>query len=83
MVITRVNAKEITSDEKWGAGPVCVEGVPATVTLPVATSRLKCFALDPHGNRKQELAVEQAEGGGARIVLKPEYATVWYELDVK
>ena len=66
-----------------GTGPVCVEGIPATVTLPVAAARLKCYALDPHGDRKQELAVEPAEGGGSKLVLKPEYATVWYELDIK
>ena len=83
MFLTRMNAKEITSDKQWGTGPVCVEGVPATVTLPVAATRVKCFALDPHGDRKQELKIEEAAGGGAKIVLKPEYATVWYELDVK
>ena len=83
MVISRVNAKEITMEDKWGEGSVCVEGIPATITLPVVASRAKCFALDSSGNRKQELTVEAAGSSAAQIVLKPEYETVWYEIDVK
>jgi len=66
----------------WGHGPVCVEGVPATITLPADRARVQCFALDPRGNRKKPVAVEKS-GSGAKIVLKPEYETVWYEIDVK
>jgi len=82
MVIEQVNAQEITMRDKWGTGPVCVEGVPATITLPSAPAKTKCFALDPIGNRKQSVPVETGEAGSSRIVLKPEYETVWYEIDV-
>lgn len=66
----------------WGDGPTCVEGIPATVILPSDAARVKCYALEPSGNRKREVPVEKADGG-SKIVLKPEYETVWYELDVK
>jgi hypothetical protein len=81
MVVEPVSHSAITL-RTWGTGPVCVEGIPATVTLPAAPARVKCFALDPHGDRKREVAVEKVKGG-SQIVLKREYQTVWYELDVK
>jgi hypothetical protein len=80
-VIRQLPGNKITLDA-WGEGPVMMEGIPAVITLPADAARVKCFALDPHGNRKQEVAVEEAEEG-AKIVLKPEYQTVWYEIDVK
>ena len=82
MVIERVNEQEITLRDGWGVGPVCVEGIPAAVTLPSAAGRTRCFALDPGGNRKREVPVEPGEAGGARIILKPEYETVWYEIAI-
>ena len=82
MVIERVNEAVITLGDKWGSGPVCVEGVPATVTLPSAPGRTKCHALDPGGNRKREVPVEPGEAGGSKIILKPEYETVWYEIAI-
>lgn len=66
----------------WGHDSVAVEGVPATVILRAAPGRVKCFALDPAGNRKQEVPVDPA-ADGAKIILKPEYQTVWYEIDVR
>ena len=71
----------ITFAERGGA-PVWVEGVPAVVTLPSAADRTRCYALDPSGNRKAEVPVEQS-GSHSRITLKPEYQTVWYEITIK
>lgn len=71
----------ITLAERGGA-PVWVEGVPAVVTLPSAADRTRCYALDPSGNRKAEVPVEQS-GSHSRITLKPEYQTVWYEITIK
>jgi len=80
MTIQRTSNTAITLRD-WGQGPVCVEGIPAVVTLPAAAAGVKCFALDPNGNRKHAVAVE-ATGSGTRIELKPEYQTVWYEIDI-
>jgi hypothetical protein len=71
----------ITLAERGGA-PVWVEGIPAEVTLPSDAARTKCYALDPQGNRMTDVPVEQA-GKGSRIVLKPEYRTVWYEIAIQ
>lgn len=71
----------ITLAERGGA-PVWVEGIPAEVTLPSDASRTKCYALDPQGNRMTDVPVEHA-GQGSRIVLKPEYRTVWYEIAIQ
>jgi len=37
-----------------------VEGIPATLTLPVAASQVQSFALDPSGNRKRKIVVVEA-----------------------
>ncbi len=81
MTVQQVSKDTITLGT-WGEGPVCVEGIPATVTLAVDPARVKCFALDPGGNRQQSVPVEKAVSG-AQLVLKPEYQTVWYEIDIK
>ncbi|MBI5685431.1 MAG: hypothetical protein HZC54_10140 [Verrucomicrobia bacterium] len=82
MVIDHVNAQEITLHDKWGTGPVCVEGVPATIILPSSPAKTKCFALDPSGNRKQSVPVETNATGASKISLKPEFHTVWYEIEI-
>ena len=82
MVVKRVGREEITLGDRWGTGPVCVEGIPVAVTLPAAPARTKCYALDPGGNRKRDVRVEPGETGGTKITLKPEYETVWYEISI-
>ena len=82
MIIEPTSDSTITLSD-WGHGPVLVEGIPAVITLPANPTRLTCFALDPSGNRMQELPVQRAEAGGAKIELKPEYKTVWYEIDIR
>ncbi|QNN21907.1 cellulase family glycosylhydrolase [Planctomycetales bacterium ZRK34] len=82
MKIEHVSDNTITLSD-WGRGPVMAEGIPAVITLPADPARLACFALDPSGNRKQEVPVEKTDGGGSKIVLKPEYETVWYEIDIR
>jgi hypothetical protein len=81
MVIQRQSERSIKLTD-WGQGPVYVEGIPLTLTLPAAAERVRCFALDPHGDRKRAVPVEKA-ADGTQIVLRPEYETVWYELDIR
>jgi len=83
MMIQKVNEREITLGDKWGEGPVYVEGIPVTVTLPSDPDKTKCFALDPGGNRKTEVPVTKFKGGGSQIIMKPDYQTVWYEIDIR
>ncbi len=83
MTVRQVADKVITIPDPWGDGPVCAEGVPVTVTLPADPNNVHCYALDPGGNRKQEVPVEKSETGGSTIDLKPEYETVWYEIETR
>ena len=81
-VVKQLDDKRITLTDRGGA-PVLAEGIPAELTLPTDASKVRCYALDPHGDRKAEVPVVQADRGQARIVLKPEYQTVWYELEIQ
>jgi len=80
MAISTVNEREITMTD-WGQGETQAEGVPAVVTLPSDAAKTACFALDAEGKRKASVPVEKA-AGGSRIVIGPQYETVWYEIAV-
>lgn len=82
MTFDRVSETEITSPEPWGEAPVCAEGIPATVTIPADSARVRCLTLDPRGDRKQEVPVQRTDGGSSVIVLKSDQETVWYEIDI-
>lgn len=77
-IVNKPNDKITLSD--WGSGPVYAEGIPATVTLPVNAEKVKCYILDPQGNRQGAIAVEQAGSNKTKIIIKPEYKTIWYEI---
>ncbi len=80
-VVKQIGPKAITLTDR-GHAPVLVEGISATVTLPSAPAKTACYALDPHGDRRQPVPVEKADGG-CRIAIGPQYLTVWYEIEVK
>lgn len=82
MEITRVNKREITMGDKWGHGPVLMEGIPATLVLPSPAEKTHCYALDPHGNRKADVSVVAA-ATGSTIAIGPQYETIWYEIEVR
>lgn len=82
MSIKQVSKNDIALSN-WGKGPVYVEGIPAIVTLPACSAKTRCFALDQKGNRKKEIPVAKSDDGGSKIILKPGYETVWYEIDIR
>lgn len=81
-VVKPMGGKNITLPDR-GTAPVLAEGIPATVTLASDPARTACFALDPHGDRKQPIPVSRTADGKSQIVLKPDYQTVWYEIDIR
>lgn len=81
MTIEHVSNNEIRLSD-WGKGPICVEGIPAEITLPANSLRTKCYALDPFGARKKEIPVVSSEEG-IKIAIDPKYKTVWYEVEIK
>ncbi len=66
----------------WGKAPMYAEGIPMTVILPSDSENTKCYALNPKGKRKKEIPVESIDGK-AKLVLKPSYKTIWYEIEIK
>ena len=68
--------------DDWGRGPYLCEGVPLTLTFPVSASRLRGWALDERGNRREALEVRPADGK-AVLSVGPANRTLWYELEVK
>jgi hypothetical protein len=81
-VIKQLGDNKITLSD-LGSAPVVVEGIPATITIPADPDKTKCFALDPQGERKKEIPVKKAKDGNAEIKIKPEYETVWYEIEIE
>ena len=66
----------------WGHAPALVEGIPASIVLPVATgTTLRAWALDGRGQRGEEVPVKAA-AGKATIVIGPEFKTLWYEVEL-
>jgi hypothetical protein len=80
--IKPMGGSKITLSDRGGA-PVLAEGIPATVILPSNHKKTKCFALDTNGDRKKEVPVKMTKGGNSKIILKPEYETIWYEIDIQ
>lgn len=63
-----------------GHAPVEAEGVPAEITLPAAAGRVRCWALGPDGERRTPVSVINVGTDSSRIVLSPNFRTVWYEV---
>ncbi len=80
MKIKEVDENHITLTD-WGEGPVLAEGIPVTITLLSNPNKIKCYALNPEGERKIEVPVK-ATRGLSEIKLKPDYKTVWYEIEI-
>ena len=81
MKVEKIGDNSITLSD-WGDGTVLAEGIPAVVTLPVSGKKVRCFALDPDGNRREEVAVTESERNQARIEISPHHRTVWYEIEI-
>ena len=65
---------------RLGTGPVLCEGIEARLSFAGIAGRMKCYALDPDGNRIQEVPVTSNESGEAILDIDPKYKTIWYEI---
>ncbi len=80
-IVQPMGDDKITLSDRGGA-PVMVEGIPAIIIISSDHEKTKCYALDPHGDRKAEVPVEEANNGKSKIMLKAEYKTIWYEINI-
>lgn len=76
------NPEKDTVGSDWGVGPSLVESVPATITLPLAASRVSVWALDARGQRAATVPVRDVNGK-ATFDLGPANKTLWYEAEIK
>ncbi|HEX2949414.1 MAG TPA: carbohydrate binding domain-containing protein [Armatimonadota bacterium] len=67
----------------WGKAPSLIEGIPATITLPVPANRVHVWALDEHGQRTTTAVPVANTNNQAAIDLGPQYRTLWYEIDIQ
>jgi hypothetical protein len=72
------NAKRTSVGDKWGKGPMQVEGIPCTVSIRLA-KRLDVWTLDGTGRRVQKLPTRWQESM-LSFETGPQWKTVWYEL---
>ena len=68
---------------RLGTGPVLCEGIDAELVFAGLGGRVKCYALDPDGNRVQEVEVINRTSGEAVLNIGPKYKTIWYEMIVE
>jgi hypothetical protein len=74
------DAEKTSVGRDWGNGPSVVEGIPATITLPLS-SKAKAWALDARGQRAGEVPLKVA-AGKVTIEIGPPSQTLWYEIAV-
>ncbi|MGL4943394.1 MAG: carbohydrate binding domain-containing protein [Thermoguttaceae bacterium] len=71
----------VTVGNRWGKEPVLCEGVPLTLTLTNDAKSVRCWALDESGNRREEVPVTNTDGNFS-LETRPEFKTIWYEIEV-
>ena len=59
----------------WGRAPSLVEGIAAKITLPVSGKKMKAWALDERGQRRDEIPLTDGT-----LEIGPQYRTLWYEV---
>jgi len=81
MQIESLGGDRITFGNRWGRAPVLCEGVAAKLGwVNTRQEKVRCWALDESGNRRQEIPVVQHTA--IMIETKPEYKTIWYEIEI-
>ncbi len=87
MSVEELGDGKITVGNRWGKAPVRCEGIPVTFTISAIPEdrAVQCWSLDESGNRKQEVSLQRVGQGaeqGTELELKPEYRTIWYEIEI-
>ena len=59
----------------WGRAPSLVKGIAAKITLPVSGKKMKAWALDERGQRRDEIPLTDGT-----LEIGPQYRTLWYEV---
>jgi len=65
----------------FGTAPTLIEGVAARIRLPLPASRVRAWALDERGERREEIRVSGAKR--ATLETGARYRTLWYEIELR
>ena len=78
----KFNEKRDSVGGNWGAAPVLIEPVAATIAdLPFLAGNWKCQVLGPDGMPTAEVPLVKSEKSDTLVLkLSPEYKTMWYLL---
>lgn len=76
-----LDGQHTTVGRYFGSAPTLVEGISARITLPVAASRVRAWALDERGSRREEIKVTGSER--AALEVGAAWRTLWYEVEVR
>ncbi|BDI33624.1 hypothetical protein CCAX7_56750 [Capsulimonas corticalis] len=72
------SADRTSVGNQWGHGPTIAEGIPATVTIKIASAR-RVWALDGTGKRAAPVPATYKKGE-LTFTAGPQYQTLWYEI---
>lgn len=76
------NSDRTSVGTHWGHRPALVEGITATVALPVPAGRVRAWGLDERGRRRDALPVA-GDSGRSTLALGPGSRTLWYEVEIR
>ena len=76
-----LGSDRVTLSNKWGDAPVLCEGIDAALALAVNPEKVKFYALDESGDRKESIPVRN-RSGKAILEIGPEHKTIWYEIEI-
>ncbi|HPP54244.1 MAG TPA: hypothetical protein PK777_14930, partial [Thermoguttaceae bacterium] len=82
-VLKELAEQQVTLGNQWGQEPILCEGIPAELVVPVPADRVKFYALDESGRRRQPIPVEKSPTGGTLLRLGSQYKTLWYEVEIR
>jgi len=73
----------VTVRNNWGTEPSIVEGINASIKLPVAADMVKVWVLDNRGQRTGvTLPVQPVDENHSFFEINESYATLWYEITI-
>ncbi|HON07888.1 MAG TPA: hypothetical protein PLW02_07295, partial [Verrucomicrobiota bacterium] len=76
------NPEKTSVGRDWGSPPSLVEGIPANITFVKPEAKVNVWALDEKGNRKEQLPVVSIDGNH-QFSIKPQWKTLWYEIEIQ
>jgi hypothetical protein len=76
------NGERTSVGNKWGSGPVQVEGIPARISLETTARKVTVHALDERGKRKGRVE-SRLEGGQLHFEIGPDHKSLWYEIETE